>query len=111
MRRVYIDSRHAIQGTPKSFHFELQEQLVLPDKAACYIVDVCCPHSFYTLDSSNQYLYIIEVPGAPHSRRIALTQQNYDVYSLRAEVEAKLNGVGKQVSGSYTVTYNTDTSN
>jgi hypothetical protein len=111
MKRVYIDSRHAIQGDPKSFHFELQEQLVLPERAACYIMDVCCPHSFYTLDSSNRYLYIIEVPSGatPHSRRIELDQQNYDVYSLRVELEAKLNGAGKQVSGTFTVTYNVAT--
>jgi hypothetical protein len=113
MKRVYIDSRHAIQGDPKSFHFELQEQLVLPDKAAAYVMDICCPHSFYTVDSSNRYMYIIEVPSgaSPHSRRIELAQQNMDVYSLRAEVETKLNGAGKQVSGAYTVTYNTATNN
>ena len=83
MKRVNDDSRHTIQGDPKSFHFELQEQLVLPEKAACYIMDVCCPRSFYTLDSSSHYLYIIEVPSGanPHSQEVIIGAR-HQMYGL-----------------------------
>ena len=74
-------------------------------------MDVMVPNRFQALDSCNQYLYTIEMPSGanPHNRRIPLAQQNYDVYRLRTELEAKLSGVGTQISGTCAVTYNTDT--
>lgn len=109
-RRIYVDSRHAVSGHAGNFLYELPEQVALPKDAVAYVTDICLPHSFRTVDTSNQNMYIIE--NATHGRRIELPNQHYDVVTLGAQLQTSLNQAqdapgrtGKSVSGSYTVTY------
>jgi len=46
--------------------------------------------------------------GTKTARKIELTEQNYDVVTLRAQIETQLNGTGKTVTGNYTVTHITN---
>ncbi len=100
-RRLFIDSRHASSGSSGNFIYPLPDQLVLPKTAVCYITDISLPHSWYTVDSSNRNLYIIEsLGGTDTARQIQLSEQNYDVLTLRAEIESKL-AAGKTVTGTF----------
>jgi len=108
-RRVYIDSRNAASGNTQNFLYELPEDLVLPrDDCACYITDVSLPYAFHTIDTHNQHLYLYERASAAApavARQITLTAQQYDVVTLAAELQTRLN-TGKSVTGVYSVALN-----
>ena len=58
---MYVDSRYKTNDSASNsdFKFELKEALDLPDNSVCYIVDICIPHSWYTLEDYNNTLYIV----------------------------------------------------
>ena len=116
-RRIFVDSRHATTGDSRNFTYDIGEDVVLPTNSVCYILDISMPHSFYTVDSTNQNIYLIENENSLHSRRIELPNRNYDVVNLSTQLQTSLNQTtdggrtGKSVTGTYTVTLNTNTNN
>jgi hypothetical protein len=107
-KRIYVDSRHGI-GTNDDFIVELPEMIVLGREAVCYVTDLSMSHSWFSIDSSNRSIYIVESEnGTNTARHIQLPSQNHDVLTLKPVIANALNA-GKTVSGTYTVVYNTST--
>jgi hypothetical protein len=106
-RRLFIDSRHASSGNSGNFTYPLNEQLVLPREAVCYITDVSLSHSWYSTDSSNKSVYLIESEnGSDTARHLHLPERSHDVITLGADLQTVLNSATKSVSGTYSVLYN-----
>jgi hypothetical protein len=62
IKKVYVDSRYRTPETSSSdsdFHFELKEGFEAPDNTVCYVDDICIPHTWRTVESNNNKLYII----------------------------------------------------
>ena len=61
VKKVYVDSRFrsADSASNSDFKYELKEALDLPDNTVCYIDDVTIPHTWRTIDSHNNKLYMI----------------------------------------------------
>ena len=58
--KVYIDSRYEIKESipNEDFKFEIKESLDLPDNTICYIDDMSIPHTWYTIETYGNQLYI-----------------------------------------------------
>ena len=61
VKKVYVDSRFRTNDSVSNsdFKFELKEALDLPDNTVCYVDDICIPHTWRTIESHNNKLYII----------------------------------------------------
>ena len=61
VKKVYVDSRFRTDDSLSNsdFNFELKESLNLPDNTVCYVGDICIPHTWRTIESHNNKLYII----------------------------------------------------
>ena len=78
-RKVYICSR---QATPTSrstsdFDISLSRNVVLPQKAAGFITDIQIPHSWYTVDDGQRYLYFKIMATSEGYGKIELARGNY----------------------------------
>ena len=103
-RKVYICSRQATTTSRSTSDFDLtlSRNLVLPQKCAGFITDVCIPHSWYTVDAGQRFLYFrIDVLPAPSHMiwgKVELTQGNYTgpqlADALRALVNATIASLG-----------------
>ena len=60
IKKVYIDSIYKTNDSVSNsdFKFEIKEALDLPKHTVCYIDDISIPHSWYTIDTYNNKLYI-----------------------------------------------------
>jgi len=111
-RRIYVDSRHGdlTNNDVGRFSYSLDSQVVLPRDCVAYVTDIALPHSWWSVDETNENLYIVEEGN--HGRRIQIPNQNYDVLSLQTQLQNVLNQAsdgpgrgGKSVAGTYTVQY------
>ena len=61
IKKVYIDSRYKTNDSVRNsdFKFELREALDLSDNTVCYVDDTCIPHTWRTIESQNNKLYVI----------------------------------------------------
>ena len=61
VKKVYVDSRFRTNGSDSNsgFKFELIEALDLAGNAVCYVDDISIPHTWRTIGSYNNMLYII----------------------------------------------------
>ena len=61
VKKVYVDSRFRSRysASNSDFTFELNEALVQPDNTVCYVDDISIPHTWRTIESHNNKLYII----------------------------------------------------
>ena len=61
VKKVYVDSRFRSRDSASNsdFKFELNEALVLPDNTVCYVDDISIPHTWRTIESHDNKLYII----------------------------------------------------
>ena len=102
-RKVYICSR---QATPTSrstsdFDISLSRNVVLPQKAAGFITDIQIPHSWYTVDEGQRFLYfkIMSTSTPPVTfGKIELAKENYTgeqlADAIRELMPAQLTVVG-----------------
>ena len=58
-RKVYICSRQAAatSRSTSDFDISLSRNLVLPQKVAGFLTDIQLPHSWYTVDAGQRFLY------------------------------------------------------
>ena len=55
-----IDSRFRQSGSPGKFTFELNRAITLPTSCAGFITDIELIHSWWTVDTHNEFLYFWE---------------------------------------------------
>ena len=58
---MYVDSHFRTNDSASNsdFGFELKEAFGLPDNAACYVDDISIPHTWRTVESHNNKIYIV----------------------------------------------------
>ena len=61
IKKAYVGSRFRTRdsNSDSDFKFELKEALDLPDNTVCYIDDISIPHTWRTIESHNNKVYII----------------------------------------------------
>ena len=77
-RKVYICSRQAAATSRSTSDFDLtlSRNVVLPQKCAGFITDIQIPHSWYTVDAGQRFLYF-RIDSS------ALTASYFDKIELR----------------------------
>ena len=79
-RKVHIDSRLRSSGTHSAFDYSLNETFDTPEGCVAYIDNVVLPHSWSSVDNTNNWLYIAERVGSSSYtysvRRLQLTTGN-----------------------------------
>ena len=117
VRKIYLDSRFRDSGSFANFQTTLKSAVVHP-KCRAYLDNIHIPHVFPTIHVNNANLYIVEswvTAGNPplgniKKRKIPLTEGNYDLQTLAAELQTQLNANTFFPAGNtYTVTHNTST--
>ena len=117
VRKIFIDSRFRDSGTSANFQTTLKTAVVHP-KCRAYLDNIHIPNVFPTIHANNRHLYILEswvTAGNPpvanlKKRKIPLTEGNYDLQTLGAELQTQLNANTFFPTGvTYTVTHNTST--
>ena len=99
VNKVYIDSRYKSNDSENKsdFKFELKEGLDLPDNTVCYVDDICINHTWRTIESHNNKLYIILRTGVINedSTRtynwlhyvLTLPYGNYNGFNLASSIQ------------------------
>ena len=99
VKKVYIDSRYKTNDSVSNsdFKFEIKEVLDFPDHTVCYIDDICIPHTWYSIEDSNNTFYIVvkrwiaygSTNAAPkyHGYALKISNGNYTGTSLTNELQ------------------------
>ena len=116
-KKVYIDSYYKVNGTPSNFTIDLPETVQLDDNMLCQIHEVSIPHSWYSINSTNNNLYFMHqvippgvVAGITY-RKVTIPEGNYTAVDLAQTIEIALNllvDTGDRPN-TYSIHYNTST--
>ena len=116
-KKVYIDSTYKVNGTSSDFIIDLPETVQLEDNVLCQIHEVSIPHSWYSINNTNNNLYFrhqvlppANIAGVSY-RKIPIPEGNYTASELTTELETQLNNYFDTVDrpNTYTVRYNATT--
>ena len=116
-KKVYIDSSYKVSGTSSDFTIDLPETVQLEENMLCQIHEVSIPHSWYSINSTNNNLYFrhqVIPPGIVAGityRKITIPEGNYTANDLAQTIEIALNLVydtGDRPN-TYSISYNTST--
>ena len=116
-KKVYIDSYYKVSGTPSDFTIDLPETVQLEDNMLCQIHEVSIPHSWYSINNTNNNLYFMHQvlpPSTPQGityRKIPIPEGNYTAIDLAQAMTLAINAlvdVGARPD-TYSITYNTST--
>ena len=96
LRKIHIDSRMKTWGTHSDFEFVLPMTLETVENTIAYIDEASIPHSFSTLNLTNNTLYLAERVGAssPYTysvRKIEIEPNSYNVTTLSQALLNALN--------------------
>ena len=115
--KVYIDSSYKVSGTSSDFTIDLPETVQLEENMLCQIHEVSIPHSWYSINSTNNNLYFRHqvippsvIAGITY-RKITIPEGNYTAVDLAQTIEIALNLVydtGDRPN-TYSISYNTST--
>ena len=116
-KKVYIDSSYKVNGTSSEFMIDLPETVQLEDNMLCQIHEVSIPHSWYSINNTNNNLYFRHqvlppaIPSGAVYRKIPIPEGNYTASELTTELETQLNNYFDTVDrpNTYTVRYNATT--
>ena len=116
-KKVYIDSSYKVSGTSSDFTIDLPETVQLEDNMLCQIHEVSIPHSWYSINSTNNNLYFrhqIITPGVIAGityRKITIPEGNYNAVDLAQTIEIALNLLVDTVDrpNTYSLHYNNST--
>ena len=111
-KKVYIDSIYKVSGTSSNFTIDLPETVQLEDGMLCQIHEVSIPHSWYSINETNNNLYIMEgilPPATPQGinyRKLIIPVGNYTATELATQLETSLNTLDSGGgTNSFSVTY------
>ena len=116
-KKVYIDSHYKVSGTSSNFTIDLPETVQLEDNMLCQIHEVSIPHSWYSINSTNNNLYFMHqvippgvIAGITY-RKITIPEGNYTSVDLAQTIEIALNLLVDTVDrpNTYSLSYNTST--
>ena len=116
-KKVYIDSYYKVSGTSSDFTIDLPETVQLEENMLCQIHEVSIPHSWYSINNTNNNLYFMHQvlpPSTPQGityRKIKIPQGNYTAVDLAQAMTLAINtlvDVGGRPN-TYSITYNTST--
>ena len=116
-KKVYIDSSYKVSGTSSDFTIDLPETVQLEENMLCQIHEVSIPHSWYSINSTNNNLYFrhqVIPPGVIAGityRKITIPEGNYTAVDVAQTIEIALNLVydtGDRPN-TYSISYNTST--
>ena len=116
-KKVYIDSSYKVSGTSSEFTIDLPETVQLEENMLCQIHEVSIPHSWYSINSTNNNLYFrhqVIPPGIVAGityRKITIPEGNYTANDLAQTIEIALNLVYDTGASpnTYSISYNTST--
>ena len=116
-KKVQIDSNYKESGTPSNFTIDLPETVQLDDNMLCQIYEVSIPHSWYSINSTNNnlcFMHQVIPPGVVAGityRKITIPEGNYTAVDLAQTIEIALNllvDTGDRPN-TYSIHYNTST--
>ena len=116
-KRVYIDSSYKVNGTSSDFTIDLPETVQLEDNMLCQIHEVSIPHSWYSINSTNNNLYFrhqVIPPGVIAGityRKVVIPEGNYTAVDVAQTIEIALNLLVDTVDrpNTYSLIYNSST--
>ena len=121
VKKVYVDSRFRTNGSDSNsnFRFELIETLDLADNTVCYVDDISIPHTWRTIESYINKVYITRRTTVVNSDTtetynwlpyvLTIPESNYDGYRLASGIQDLLNSL--EINFTFEVKYNTATGN
>ena len=97
-RKVYICSRQATATSRSTSDYDLtlSRNVVLPQKCAGFITDIQIPHSWYTVDAGQRFLYFridSTALATLYFNKIELSKGNYSGAGLATALRIKVNDV------------------
>ena len=116
-KKVYIDSYYKVSGTSSNFTIDLPETVQLEENMLCQIHEVSIPHSWYSINSTNNNLYFrhqVIPPGVIAGityRKVTIPEGNYTAVDLAQTIEIASNllvDTGDRPN-TYSISYNTST--
>ena len=116
-KKVYIDSSYKVSGTPSDFTIDLPETVQLEDNMLCQIHEVSIPHSWYSINSTNNNIYWrhqVIPPGVIAGityRKVTIPEGNYTAVDLAQTIQIAINLLVDTVDrpNTYSLSYNTST--
>ena len=109
IKTVYIDSRYKTSDSISNsgFKFEIKEARDLPENTVCYIDDISILHSWYTIDSYNNKLYIDNTHEdlSLSASVLSIPADNYNASNLASTLQSVLQTA--YPNENYTCVYNT----
>ena len=94
------------------FKFEIKEGLDLPDDTVCYIDDIRIPHTWYTIETYNNQLYIETTNNSiTNATVITLPNGNYTASSLAITLTLLLQAIFPEIGCSCNYNNNVGTIN
>ena len=116
-KKVYMDSYYRVSGTSSDFTVDLPETVQLEDNMLCRIHEVSIPHSWYSINDTNNNLYWrhqVIPPGIIAGisyRQVIIPEGNYTAADLAQTIQIAINLLvdTNDRPNTYTVHYNTST--
>ena len=108
-RKIIVDSRYFLNNaSAESGTFELPETITLYDQDVLYLQQFHCMVSWWTIDDSNDTIYLIEQhevgAGLKTARIMKIIHGPYDIDSLASQLATQLNDSSKTtVRGDYQI--------
>ena len=96
-KKVYIDSYDKVSGTPSDFKIDLPETVQLEDNMLCQIHEVSIPHSWYSINETNNNLYWMHQVIPPRViaglsyRQVIIPEGNYTAADLAQTIQIAIN--------------------
>ena len=116
-KKVYIDSSYKVSGTPSEFTIDLPETVQSEDNMLCQIHEVSIPHSWYSINNTNNNIYWrhqVIPPGVIAGityRKVTIPEGNYTAVDLAQTIQIAINllvDTGDRPN-TYSLSYNTST--
>ena len=116
-KKVYIDSSYKVSGTSSEFTIDLPETVQLEDNMLCQIHEVSIPHSWYSINNTNNSIYWrhqVIPPGVIAGityRKVTIPEGNYTAVDLAQTIQIAINLLvdTNDRPNTYSIQYNTST--
>lgn len=105
MNKIYIDTHFKTKDSISNTDFKiyLNESIEFKDEIKMFIGDISIPNSFYTIESTNENLYIETTENdVIRHFKIVLDIRNYSVVELATQIQSKLNS---ELNKAFTINY------
>ena len=120
VKKIYIDSKYKTDGSESNsnFKYQLDTTLALPEGCVFKIVDVCIPHSWYTIeeDINDKFYFQVSNTDSVDIRpslcyRVQLATKNYTSTELAVELQYRINQAYSAGGSEFSVAYNVSKQN